>query len=534
MASNMVKEEWDYALVNDKSLIPVRLRPTKIPSCYVRLNYVDCVNNEQIGFEALRRALQSPKTVGSKWEPPTTIEWSKRHVTNRAAMLNKVHDFWIKGVLEPAKLGDMWLDLPAEQRPEAVEPQVKRELRNPDFDTFSLSKDKKIVDVFRRMGNALVILGAPGSGKTIALLELARDLIIQAQQDNTLPIPVVLNLASWAEKHFETLEDWLIERLFLDYGVPRRLGVLWIENSTLLFLFDGLDEVSEDYRNACVTAINAFWHRYDQIDNGIVVCSRIADYESLTTTLHLGNAIILNALTPEQANNYLSNLGKRFEELRIAIPADNVLRAFAESPLLLNFMVVAYRDTPHDQIIGLTEADQKRQLFDRYVARRLREGTASDKYPNTKTRQYLRWLAKKMAKHRQIIFQIEGLQPDWLDLERQLQEYRISLWVVGLVVGLFGALTGALGFGLNSGLLGALFGALTGELVGGLIGGLVGGLVSALAGTVVYELVDNLIFVQFFNKQVYTLFHAIADVLTGVLFGMLIGRLVVVLFGGPK
>jgi len=46
------------------------------------------------------------------------------------------------------------------------------------------------VDVFRRMGNELLILGAPGSGKTITLLELARDLMAQAQ-------PILRSQSRW-------------------------------------------------------------------------------------------------------------------------------------------------------------------------------------------------------------------------------------------------------------------------------------------------------------------------------------------------
>ncbi len=47
---------------------------------------------------------------------------------------------------------------------------------------------------------ALLILGEPGSGKTTLLLELARDLLDRAEQDETHRMPVVFNLSSWAVK----------------------------------------------------------------------------------------------------------------------------------------------------------------------------------------------------------------------------------------------------------------------------------------------------------------------------------------------
>jgi predicted NACHT family NTPase len=54
-------------------------------------------------------------------------------------------------------------------------------------------------------GNALLILGAPGSGKTTTLLELARSLIAASEAHADEPVPVVLNLSSWANKQLPIL-----------------------------------------------------------------------------------------------------------------------------------------------------------------------------------------------------------------------------------------------------------------------------------------------------------------------------------------
>ncbi|MDE5095846.1 MAG: hypothetical protein O4804_16970 [Trichodesmium sp. St11_bin5] len=45
-----------------------------------------------------------------------------------------------------------------------------------------------------------MILGEPGAGKTITLLDLARDLVEFAEDDSNYRIPVVLELTSWREK----------------------------------------------------------------------------------------------------------------------------------------------------------------------------------------------------------------------------------------------------------------------------------------------------------------------------------------------
>jgi len=546
MESGPVKSEWEYALVNNKPLIPIRLSATKVSFRFVRLNYIDCVNDEQLGFQSLQKALQSPKTSvvennpvsvvtsqSAKFQP---IESVKQRVNNRTAMLNKVHDFWIKGVFEPAEFGDAWLELPAIPYPKAVDPETKRELHSPDFDAFSLGLDAKIVNVFHQMGRELLILGAPGSGKTMSLLELARDLIVQAQMDDMQPIPVVFNLASWAEKHPKNLVDWLIDRLFLDYGVSRKLGISWIENGNLVYLFDGLDEVEEIYRDACVVAINIFWRKYDQVDNGIAVCSRIADYEKLATILKLENAITLGKLTPAQADEYLIKLGPSWADLRAAIPSDNVLQVFAESPLLLNIMAVAYQKTPQGQIIGLNEASQKHQLFNRYVARCLRVDKAPKKYPNAKTQYYLSWLAKKMVQHQQIVFHIEGLQPNWLDPDNQRRAYSTIWRFVVLVVVVGGTLVGSLAFGslgeLTGGLIGGIGGGVISIVVSGLIDSLIGSVLGALIGAVVYAVVDGAIrelpLIMPFQELVFILLKLIIVALAGG-GGGIVGKLVVTL-----
>ena len=71
-------------------------------------------------------------------------------------------------------------------------------------------KNANIIDVFDQANQSLLILGEPGSGKTIMLLELARHTLARAQSDLTQPIPVVFNLSAWGEKRLP-LTEWLIE-----------------------------------------------------------------------------------------------------------------------------------------------------------------------------------------------------------------------------------------------------------------------------------------------------------------------------------
>src|SRR5215207_5401973 len=172
---------------------------------------------------------------------------------NRNMMLNHVENSWIKGFLEDSLEEAVLLKLGIKEDPSAVKyPRIIK--RQPTNET--LPTGKSMLEIFREIGSerSLLILGAPGSGKTTMLLELTRQLIQRARRDETKPIPVVFNLGSWKEK--PTLSHWLEEELNTFYYVPRKTALDWINENRLLLLLDGLDEVKEDNRAKCVEAIN--------------------------------------------------------------------------------------------------------------------------------------------------------------------------------------------------------------------------------------------------------------------------------------
>jgi len=139
----------------------------------------------------------------------------------------------------------------------------------------------------------------------------------------------VFNLSSWALDR-RPLADWLVSELTASYDVPRRIAKRWIDGNRIVPLLDGLDEVTNQHRNACAEAINAFRGR----DHGLLrlaVCIRTGDYQTLTTQLRLHEAIEVQPPTDAQMDDYLAALGTSTAELRDAVHADRELMELLRS-----------------------------------------------------------------------------------------------------------------------------------------------------------------------------------------------------------
>ena len=393
---------------------------------------------------------------------------------NRATMLQKIDTIWIKGLLEQSLAEEIRITLDLEERPEAVRLPLNvqvQELRRPNR---MLPSGTAIVDVFDDLGGELLILGAPGAGKTIMLLELARDLLDRANHDDSHPIPVVFNLSSWAAK-CPPLAAWLMDELNTVYDVPRKVARAWVGDDMLLPLLDGLDEVHADHRTACVGAINTFRREHGAVD--IAICSRDADYRAIGSKLKLQGAVLIQPLTVRQIASYLERTGDRLTALKIALEADTTLRELAESPLLLAIMTLAYQDEPIDVPLEHNAVDLHRtQLFAAYVDRMFARRRADTRYQQQQTIRWLTWMARALQQQAQTVFFLERLQPDWLPTRAARWQYTLADRLCGaLGAGLLGtALFGLLGrlvFGLANPLGVALVFGLAGAMVGGLFGG---------------------------------------------------------------
>jgi hypothetical protein len=358
---------------------------------------------------------------------------------NRRILLNHVENAWIKGVLDASLHGAVMLELGIKEDPDAVNKYpwtIKKELTDE-----TLPAGTSMLEIFESigLGRSLLILGAPGSGKTTMLLELARQLIARAREDVTQPIPIVFNLASWTEKL--TLADWLAHELNNLYSVPRKTAPDWIKANKLLLLLDGLDEVRQESRTKCVDAINKF-----KKENGLTslsVCSRSQDYAELNSLLIFDGAIELQPLTNEQVENYFDRFSKQLASARVVLKKDNALREIAKSPLFLSIMTLAYRDKEDIPFLVFSDKNsQRKHLFNSYIKRMFEHAHLKNEHNKKQyMMDWLRQLAQGMIVHDQIPYFVEQMQISWLSGPKMLAKYR---WHLGLILGTIYGLAGML------------------------------------------------------------------------------------------
>ncbi len=364
---------------------------------------------------------------------------------NRQRLLAKVRAFWINGVLEQSLYGSALITLGLHEQSEAVANPWRLVFQQPNQPARPLAPGTRITQVYDDANGELLILGEPGSGKTTLLLELARDLLNRAQKDDTHAIPVIFNLSSWAIKQ-QNLGIWLVEELNIRYQVPRSLGQSLVDTEQLLFLFDGLDEVNATYRIACIEAINAYRLEHGLVP--IVVCSRSLEYLTLETRILLQSAVVVQPLTLEQIEDYLSSAGEKLADVRNIFYEDKVLQELATTPLMLSIISLTYAGIPVENFSETDSLATRRQrILDTYVQRMLSIRQSGPHYSQKQSLHWLGWLARQLVIHKQTEFYLERIQLDWLPKKFS---YRIYPSIIaGLICGLSMAFVFGLFFMLN-------------------------------------------------------------------------------------
>ena len=404
-------------------------------------DYIQSKNNTQIHgnnnwiVKTLNVLLDKQNTVYSG-------QRTRQDYRNRCSMLNQVKyevDSRLKQSLHNAAL----INLQKEGLPQQVKHPWDIEVKVSDQVSLLLSSETKILEVFEReeIVGKLLILGAPGSGKTTTLLELAKELITCAENNEDEPIPVLFNLSSWKDDN-QGIAEWLVAELKEKYGVHKNIGQQWLEEHQLLPLLDGLDELRATRQEKCIQAINRFLLSANRPSH-LVVCSRQEEYELCNIKLSLNGAICLRLLTEKKICKYLNSVNR--QELWYHIQKDQSLLNLAKIPLFLSIITLAYEEVSFRELqeFCLTDKERLQYLLDAYIRRMIKRPIKNIWYFKAKepeqknTKLFLTLTAKNLCTDYQTEFLIEKMQPDFF-LEEKLQklEYTIGLWLNSTLFGL--------------------------------------------------------------------------------------------------
>ncbi|NES22370.1 MAG: NACHT domain-containing protein, partial [Symploca sp. SIO3E6] len=211
----------------------------------------------------------------------------------------------------------------------------------------------------------LVILGDPGSGKSMFLQYLALNWA-RSPLDNVieLPIPLLIELRTYSrDRNSRECKDLL--EFFHKGNVICRLNQHQLQEKLkagkVLVMFDGLDEVFEPtQRDKVITDIHRFTNEYPQVR--VIVTSRIIGYKPQRLRDAEFRHFLLQDLDSEQIKDFIyrwheltfidetDKLRKR-SRLQRSIDNSKAIAELAGNPLLLTMMAILNRnqELPRDR-----------------------------------------------------------------------------------------------------------------------------------------------------------------------------------------
>ncbi|MCC5600780.1 NACHT domain-containing protein [Nostoc favosum] len=396
---------------------------------------------------------------------------STNDISNLEALVDKVKSLWINN--ESLPTDNNFINLKFEDRSQGNQRRIL--------------EGESITDIFNQVvirefgkeksARTLLILGEMGSGKTLTLRQILKDLLLANQElENNIPVPVVFNLSSWKNigQGESSIVKWLVEELAKSslYGISEAVGKKWVENEKLVLLIDGLNELKTELRQDCVKSLNKFIEKYSKTD--IVVCSRIEEYNELnelSVTLKFKKKIYIQPLDNQQITNYLiktnSQLAAEVNNLLERLYSENF--KLAKTPLLLSLIrsTIENKLPINKKLIEIIVPSLSRKninlqeiskdLFNNYIQQMFNIHQLNIKYQESDVRRWLIWLAKKLRNNSQPYFYIEDMQPGWLAEEKaeekakkQAEEQKkiyqkLSIFGVGILSGVpLGGIIGAI------------------------------------------------------------------------------------------
>jgi NACHT domain len=351
------------------------------------------------------------------------------------------------------------------------EPRVNRRIdlsgRLSEDKTFSTEDITALFD--RLPSGRLVVLGAPGAGKTVIALKLVT-FIATSRKDGSLA--VLLPLASWNCEKLSFLE-WAVECLAQSYPKPmacagKERAKELLESGRVVFILDGLDELPPELRSETIQQLN----QQLSSDIRVVLTCRSTEYEQTGYVLNEAAVVEIQPLDQPTICRYLELAtqsprdSQKWESLLAELERDPAcpLAQALDTPLMLWLARTVYIGTaakpnilistrPDGEKLFPTPDSIRNHLLDRVIpaeyAKIMVDGAKRLRYSGKNAERWLTFLAVQLEQLNSYDLAVWRLHRSM----NRIAKYLVCCCVFGVIIGISGALLYSSKFGLSFGII---------------------------------------------------------------------------------
>ena len=344
--NSFVRREIQYALVIQRPVLVARLADVPPPIHVIDNTWFEFHRNWEAACNDLLAALD--RDPGAH---PTTAPQHDPFRAYLEQLYPYLVDFLEQRVIRPIDLRASSTDDAVDAPPmPAPQPRTLQRLYRagggalpelPDVppDAAPLATYTTFAGAVAHYAGRVLLLGAPGAGKTVTLVSYARDAVTARLEDPAAPLPLLGTVATWDARARTPLYEWLAA----DWGLDPEALDHYIRTGEALLLLDGLDELGEEGETGGGEAFDPRARFLDAIpvEGCAIVSCREQDYAAIGQRARLNGAVTLLPLDADQMRAYLADL----PHLLAAVEGDADLREIVSTPLLMSLFAFAYRDT---------------------------------------------------------------------------------------------------------------------------------------------------------------------------------------------